>query len=84
MISKLKAGGYQVAALEQVPEAIILDEYQPPKKLALIVGNEVGGIDDNLLALADKLVEIPMRGKKESFNVSVAAAIALYAISNRQ
>jgi len=46
--------------------------------MALILGNEVRGISKNILKKCDKIIQIPMRGKKESLNVSVAAGIALF------
>lgn len=56
----------------------MLGSYDPPQKLALIVGREVEGIEPEVLALADTIIEIPMLGSKESFNVVQAAAMALY------
>ncbi len=50
------------------------------EKVVLILGEEVHGIDQKLYELIDMFIEIPMRGKKESFNVSVAAGIALYGL----
>lgn len=70
--------GYEIAALEQTDQAVDISEYQPPEKILLVVGNEVSGVDKNTLNLADTHLRIPMLGAKESFNVSVAAAIALY------
>ena len=58
-----------------------MNEYQVPEKIALILGEEVHGIADYLRDQCDDLVEIPMFGQKESFNVSVAAGIALYALT---
>lgn len=52
------------------------------EKIVLILGEEVNGIDAELYDLIDLFVEIPMRGQKESFNVSVAAGIAMYALNN--
>ena len=53
-------------------------ESLPPGKAALVVGNEVNGIDENLLDLCDRVIEIPMLGQKESFNVVQAAAMAMF------
>ena len=78
VIDKLRRGGYAVVALEQGARSVSLSTYQPPGKVALIVGREVDGIESELLDLCDTIVEIPMAGKKESFNVSAAAAIALF------
>ena len=57
-----------------------LDKFRPKFPLALILGEEVGGINKPLLKLCDQLIEIPMLGKKESLNVSVAFGIAAYKI----
>jgi len=78
LIENLRGGGYEIAALEQTKKAIPLDSYKPTKNVALIVGSEIGGLQERILDRADRHLEIPMHGKKESFNVSVAAAIALY------
>ena len=70
-----------VVALEQADSSIPISEYSPPTSFCLLLGEEVHGIEPELLHMADAIVEIPMVGKKESFNVSVAAGIALYALS---
>lgn len=81
-LSALKHAGYRIIGLEQSPKSIILKDYHPPQKVALLLGEEVNGIPSNLLAQCDDIIEIPMKGKKESFNVSVAAAIAIYELVN--
>lgn len=81
LLLHLKKNDYRIAALEQSEHAIMLPSYHPPQKLALLLGEEVHGVTPELLALCDDVLEIPMVGKKESFNVSVAAGIALYALS---
>jgi 23S rRNA (guanosine2251-2'-O)-methyltransferase len=78
VLERLRADGYTVAALEQAPGSIRLPEYTPPPKIALLLGREVEGIEPELLAQCDTCLEIPMSGKKESFNVVQAAAMALY------
>lgn len=80
-IKKLKAEGVCVVALEQDARSVDLSRYKAPAKLALIVGTEVTGIDAEILALADDVVEIPMQGSKESLNVAVAAGIALFSLT---
>jgi tRNA G18 (ribose-2'-O)-methylase SpoU len=84
LLQQLKADGYTLAALEQSPSSILLPSYQPAGKLALLLGEEVHGITTELLVQCDDTLEIPMRGRKESFNVSVAAGIALYALTTAQ
>ena len=78
LLARLKADGYELVALEQDNRSTPLIEFNPAKPIALIVGREVDGVESEILALCDHIVEIPMAGRKESFNVSVAAAIALY------
>ena len=81
-IKALKLDGYEVVAVEQAKDSTSLFNFKPDpkKKLALVLGNEVRGISKPTLAKCDKIVEIPMRGKKESLNVSVAAGIAMFAL----
>jgi tRNA G18 (ribose-2'-O)-methylase SpoU len=79
LLSFLKEKDYQIIGLEQDPKAIKLPNYQPPKdKIALLLGEETAGLTPELRELCDQLIEIPMFGRKESFNVAVAAGIALY------
>jgi tRNA G18 (ribose-2'-O)-methylase SpoU len=80
-IISLKNQGYTIVGLEQDDRATLIQNYTPPSKIVLLLGEEVEGITPELRATCDDLVEIPMRGEKESFNVSVAAGIALYALS---
>jgi tRNA G18 (ribose-2'-O)-methylase SpoU len=77
----LKQQGYKIVGLEQDKRSIMIQSYKPPEKIALLLGEEVEGITDDLRNICDDLIEIPMKGKKESFNVSVAAGIALYRLS---
>jgi 23S rRNA (guanosine2251-2'-O)-methyltransferase len=77
-IGDLKTNGYTIVALEQSSGSIPLPGYQTPVRIALLLGREVEGIDDAVLSLCDATVEIPMFGRKESFNVVQAAAMALY------
>ncbi len=58
----------------------MLTDYKAPGKLVLLLGEEVEGITPDLRAQCDDLIEIPMHGQKESFNVSVATGIALYTL----
>lgn len=78
VLAKLKKDGYIVAAIEQTEDARDLPKYHPPHKIALVVGREVEGIEPEILAACDLSLEIPMFGKKESYNVVQAAAMALY------
>ncbi|MDO8591531.1 MAG: TrmH family RNA methyltransferase [bacterium] len=78
VIKELKGQKYLIVAVEQTKTAIDLAKFKPTSDVALIVGSEIGGLPQKVLDLCDEHVHIPMLGKKESFNVSIAAAIALY------
>jgi len=78
LIADLQADGYVVLAVEQTDSSIQLPAYDPPEKVALLMGREVEGVEAEVLALCDAALEIPMYGRKESFNVVQAAAMALY------
>lgn len=80
-LEALRSEGYRIVALEQDPKSIFLSQYIAPDKVALVLGEEVEGISHELLAQCDDILEIPMEGRKESFNVSVAAGIALYQLT---
>lgn len=79
-IQTLRTDGFFIAALEQGEKAIDYRMLRGHQKVALIVGNEVEGIEHEVLTHSDQVVHIPMHGKKESLNVSVAAGIALFHI----
>lgn len=78
VIESLKSEGVVVAAIEQSSQSINLPTYKVMGDIAIIVGREVEGIEPDVLELCDVILEIPMDGKKESFNVVQAAAMALY------
>lgn len=81
VISKLKKRGVLIVALELAKDSKTLASFKYDKDLALVLGNEVLGIDKDILQAADVTLQIPMKGRKESFNVASAAAIALYHFS---
>lgn len=78
VFTQLKNDGYTLAAVEQQESAVSLPTYAAPDKVALVVGREVEGIEPEVLIQCDAVLQIPMFGKKESFNVVQAAAMALY------
>jgi len=78
VLAKLKKDGYVVVALEQAEDAHLLHRYHPPHKIVLLVGREVEGVEHEILDACDAALEIPMFGKKESYNVVQAAAMALF------
>jgi tRNA G18 (ribose-2'-O)-methylase SpoU len=78
LLDELRADGYVVTGLEIDPAAALLGDYRPEPKVALLLGDEVSGILPDLRKACDVLLQIPMYGRKDSLNVSVAAGIALY------
>lgn len=80
-ISGLRRKGFLIASLEQSEKSVDLAEFDPPAKIALVLGSELTGVDQKILDISDKIIEIKMNGKKESFNVSAAAAMCLYRLT---
>lgn len=79
VIEELKSQNFKIISLEQSPKSINLeDRSEQQEPFALIVGNEVDGVSVDAQNLSDEIIEIKMRGKKESLNVSVATGIALF------
>ena len=76
LLDELKTQGFEIVALELTPGSINYVNFKPKFPLALVIGNEVSGVKKSLLSRSDKCIEIPMRGQKESLNVSVAFGIA--------
>lgn len=84
LITSLK-GTCRLVALEQSPSSIPLPVFDTSatSHLVLLLGEEVNGVPEDLLESCEAIVEIPMYGRKESLNVSVAAAVALYSMKER-
>lgn len=80
-LKELKKSGYRLVGLEQMNSSILLPDYTlpPDQKVCLVFGNEVTGVDEDILPLIDDFVEIPQYGHKHSLNVSVTVGVALYA-----
>ncbi len=81
LLKKLKKEKYQIVALELDQQAVDYKKYRRKDKVALILGNEVDGVPKKILKQCDVIIEISMKGKKESLNVSVAGAVALFGIA---
>jgi len=79
-VLELKNQGFKIACIEQVEGSMSLLSFQPHKneKYAVIFGNEVKGVQENVLELCDYFLEIPQFGTKHSFNVSVTAGIVVW------
>ena len=85
LVISLKKKGVIIMGLEKTSESVKIEDLRlkiNEQDIVLIVGNEVDGIREDILKLCDNVVHIPMYGKKESLNVSVAAGIALYLVKN--
>ena len=80
VITKLKKDGYQIIGIEQDKNSVDYKKVKTKNKNTFIVGTEVTGIPKDVLKKCDIIAEIPMKGKKESLNVSVATGIALFQI----
>ena len=82
---RLKSEGYRVFVVEQVDESVMLQnvDFQQHEKVAVILGNEVFGVDDRLLPVCDGAIEIPQFGIKHSLNVTIAAGIVIWEIAKR-
>lgn len=85
-VEALKKEGYSIYAVEQVEKSIPLHEFSFPQtgKLAVIFGNEVTGVNAEVIKQCDGFIEIPQFGMKHSLNISVAAGIVLWEISGRR
>lgn len=83
LIKKCKAEGLNVVSLEQAPDSIDYKLVDRKENMLIVLGNEVEGVDKNILKLSDSIAEIPMKGQKESLNVSVSAGIFLFRLLDR-
>lgn len=78
VIAMLKKAGVHIVALEKDSKSRNIAEFKVEYPFCLIVGNEIDGVEDDLLKSSDVVIHIPMRGMKESLNVSVAFGIGIY------
>ncbi|MES2275868.1 MAG: RNA methyltransferase [Bacteroidota bacterium] len=79
-VEKLRAEGYHIIAIEQAENSTMLNTFtpDPTQKYALVFGNEVNGVGDEVMTIADTCIEIPQFGTKHSFNIVVSAGIVLW------
>ncbi|NCT16847.1 MAG: RNA methyltransferase [Flavobacteriaceae bacterium CG_4_8_14_3_um_filter_34_10] len=80
LVEKLKATGIQILAIEQAEHSVMLEDFQPDKekKYAIIFGNEVKGVAQQVVDASDAVVEIPQYGTKHSLNISVSAGVVVW------
>jgi tRNA G18 (ribose-2'-O)-methylase SpoU len=84
-IKRLKENGYRIVAIEQADKSQYLDDYIPKnKKLALIFGNEVSGVHEGIIPVADDVIEIRQFGTKHSLNISVSIGIVVWDVLSKQ
>jgi len=85
-VQELKNKGYKIYAIEQTEGSISLEKFSvnSNEKIAVVFGNEVEGVNDEVLQLTDGSIEIPQSGMKHSLNVSVAAGIVLWEIYKKR
>ena len=84
-VEELHNEGYTVLAIEQVEGSTMLDELElePDKKYAIVMGNEVKGVQQEVIDACDGCIEIPQYGTKHSLNVSVTTGIVLWEFANK-
>lgn len=84
VVERLKTEGYTILVIEQTTASEMLHDFTPSEaenaRYALVFGNEVNGVSDDVIALADKAIEIPQSGTKHSLNVSVCLGIVVWEI----
>ncbi|MES2986130.1 MAG: TrmH family RNA methyltransferase [Patescibacteria group bacterium] len=78
VIKKAKKDGFTIVAIEQSSKSIDIKTFTKTEKILCIFGNEVDGVPKEILKLCDEVIEIDMKGEKESLNVSVCAGVVLY------
>ena len=84
-VNQLKAEGFKIVAVEQAAQSTLLQDFKPTisEKLALIFGNEVDGVEDSIMEIADFCVEIPQFGTKHSLNITVSLGIVIWQIASQ-
>ena len=83
-ISNLKKEGYRIAAIEQTENSIGLSQFIPEEKTAIVFGNEVDGVAEEVIAMCNTVIEIPQFGTKHSFNIAVSAGIVIWEMNKNR
>jgi len=83
LIDELKNKGVKIIAVEQHPRSVDYKKVSVSSPTLFVFGREVEGIEESLLLKADTIAEIPMKGKKESLNIGIAAGIVLYRLLDK-
>ncbi|MDD3668389.1 MAG: TrmH family RNA methyltransferase, partial [Bacteroidales bacterium] len=84
-IDELKGKGYLIYSIEQAVGSIMLNDFVFPQKekVAVVFGNEVEGVDQEIINISDGVIEIPQFGTKHSLNISVSAGIVIWDLFNK-
>jgi len=85
LVNKLKEDNVKIAAIEQADNAVMLSDFNPDedKKLAVVFGNEVKGVQQEVVSNSDYCIEIPQYGTKHSLNISVSCGVVLWDLFNK-
>ncbi len=85
LVKNLKNEGFEIASIEQADNALLLQDFHPKKdrKLAVVFGNEVKGVQQEVVSASDYCIEIPQFGTKHSLNISVSYGVVLWDLFNK-
>ncbi|MGZ0015959.1 RNA methyltransferase [Yeosuana sp. AK3] len=85
LVHKLKSDGVKICSIEQAENAIMLNDFTPKDQTtyALVFGNEVRGVSQNVVSASDLVIEIPQYGTKHSLNISVSAGIVIWDVFSK-
>ncbi len=84
LLKRLKKEGIEVVALEKNQNSKNIQDFHSNHSVCMILGNEIEGVNEELLQLSDVVLHIPMHGKKESLNVSVAFGVGIYSLTQKK
>jgi tRNA G18 (ribose-2'-O)-methylase SpoU len=83
LVRELQQEGWKVYAIEQTENSVMLDEFVPDGKVAIVMGNEVEGVQQEVIDQCDGVIEIPQDGTKHSLNISVCTGVVLWDLSRK-
>lgn len=78
LVQNLQDDGWKVYAIEQTEHSVMLDDFVPEGKLAIVMGNEVDGVQQAVIDQCDGVIEVPQEGTKHSLNISVCTGVVLW------
>lgn len=83
LVQNLQDDGWKVYAIEQTEHTVMLDDFVPEGKLAIVMGNEVDGVQQAVIDQCDGVIEVPQEGTKHSLNISVCTGVVLWDLSRK-